>query len=420
MLHAGNLREMRWNSQIVPEKYVAAKKRYTERRLKPEEGLEQIVDKVAMEAVLDGLPRDMRLWISRQRPSSRWFSVTLQTYLLDERTDRDKLGPNHDSNIQKFSRQTPYKHSKKGSDQTTLVKNRKDPKEITCYECGKKGHCMANCKEETYNVQFYTPKQSRFLQSGTVNESDVVIMKNYSGCTQTTVRRDVVPGVVLMPKTKKVLAYDGRALEHSLADINLTVGDICFEIEVIIAEDLVVPVLLGEDLPLEELVNEGKDGKNSPKETGESMAAVLTRTQKLEQEEEKPVNRWLLTKLAQRARQMCRRYRLMTWNQNLILLMTYFVLRVRIEDDSQNLKNGSRLKDEPPLGSERKVNMAQEQKEDDEVQKWKSQEKFDRVINRNGVLLTFSRPSRTSENCTTNTAEILLAYVISRRMELLR
>ena len=31
------------------------------------------------------------------------------------------------------------------------------------------------------------------------------------------------------------------------------------------------------------------------------------------------------------------------------LLMTYFVLHVRIEDDSQNLKNGSRLKDEPLL-----------------------------------------------------------------------
>ena len=98
-----------------------------------------------------------------------------------------------------------------------------------------------------------------------MNESDVVIMNIDSGCTQTTVWRDVVPGVVLKPKTKKVLASDSRALEHSLADINLTVGDKCLEIEVMIAEDLAVPVLLGEDLPLEELISEGKDGKMSKK-----------------------------------------------------------------------------------------------------------------------------------------------------------
>ena len=95
---------------MVPEKYVAAKKLYTERWLKPEEGLEQMVDKVAMEAVLDGLPRDMKMWINRQRPSGVDGLVSLmQTYLLDERTDRGKLGSNHDLKIQKFSRQTPYK-----------------------------------------------------------------------------------------------------------------------------------------------------------------------------------------------------------------------------------------------------------------------------------------------------------------------
>ena len=98
-----------------------------------------------------------------------------------------------------------------------------------------------------------------------MNESDVVIMKIDPGSTQTTVWRDVVPGVVLKPKTKKVLAYDGKALEHSLEDINLTVGDKCLEIEVMIGEDLAVPVLLGEDLPLEELINERKDGKMSKK-----------------------------------------------------------------------------------------------------------------------------------------------------------
>ena len=54
-------------------------------------------------------------------------------------------------------------------------------------------------------------------------------------------------------------------------------GDKCFEIEVMIAEDLAVLVLQGEDLPLEELINEGKDGKNPRKETGEFMT-VLTRT----------------------------------------------------------------------------------------------------------------------------------------------
>ena len=149
-----------------------------------------MVDKVAMETVLDGLPRDMRMWINRQE-----VDALMQTYLLDD-------------------------------------------------------------------VQFYMPKQSRFLRRGTVNESDVVLMKIDSGCTQTTVRRDIIPGIVLKPETKKVLAHDGRALEHSLADINLTVGDKCFEIEVMIAADLAVPVSLGEDLPLEELINEGKDGKN--------------------------------------------------------------------------------------------------------------------------------------------------------------
>ena len=84
------------------------------------------------------------------------------------------------------------------------------------------------------------------------------------------------------------------------------------------------------------------------------------------------MNRWLLTKIAQRARQICRRYRLTICNRNLILLMTYFVLHVRIEDDSQNLKKRQQAKGRASVsGSERKVNMVQERKDDDEVQKWK-------------------------------------------------
>lgn len=92
-------REYQWSKQTNPECYVARKLKLLERWLTPGEGVDQIVEKVHLEGVMDGLPKDMRAWIGEREPRSardvaRWMQTYL-TYHLPHYTTNHR----HDSSL---------------------------------------------------------------------------------------------------------------------------------------------------------------------------------------------------------------------------------------------------------------------------------------------------------------------------------
>ena len=123
---------------------------------------------------------------------------------------------------------------------------------------------------------------TKFRCVGRLNKGPEVEMQVDTGCCRTTVRKDLLPNVLLKPGRSEMTVANGNKRKYSLADVILTVKDQEYPLEVAVAEKLAVPVLLGVDLPLEDLwidnVSTDKLEK-AYKKRKEGLVAMVTRSQ---------------------------------------------------------------------------------------------------------------------------------------------
>ncbi len=122
----------------------------------------------------------------------------------------------------------------------------------------------------------------KFRCVGRLNKGPEVEMRVDTGCCRTTVRKDLLPNVLLKPGLSEMRVANGNILKYHLADVILTVKDQEYPLEVAVAEKLAVPVLLGVDLSLEDLwidnVSTDKLEKAYRKRK-EGLVSMVTRSQ---------------------------------------------------------------------------------------------------------------------------------------------
>ena len=110
-------------------------------------------------------------------------------------------------------------------------------------------------------------------------------MRLDSGCTRTTVRKDLIPRGLLKQERSRLTIADGSQLDCGLADVTLQMNDKDYTLEVAVAKELAVPVLLGRDLPLLELMCDQIPTKQlrelcAQREKPEEELMVVTRSQR--------------------------------------------------------------------------------------------------------------------------------------------
>ena len=103
---------------------------------------------------------------------------------------------------------------------------------------------------------------------GTVDGGREVEMRIDTGCSRTTIRRSLIKGCKLKLSRLDVTVANGAVVSQGLADVILDLEGNHYFREVAVAENLHVPVLLGNDMPSLKLTL----GKMSPEEWRQYLA----------------------------------------------------------------------------------------------------------------------------------------------------
>lgn len=274
------LRQLRLEAAQDPGDVLAKVKRLVHRWLippgpEPDEDAkareDRIVDQVAKEQLLNMLPRQTREWLIQQDLRTPQEIVQrLREYRLIQ-----KEGPAAPSTMKRAASQEttlrndpssamgPYRSSSKlGVPQersrtpiSTSVASltRKDSvREKTCYKCGQKGHLMRNCREEAFGClqEVEQPCRGMYTCTGKVEGLTVQDIRLDTQCSRTVVRRNLVSNDKLKKETIDLRVASGEKVTFPLADVQIEVDDVAYNLVVAVAENLPADVLLGQDVDL--------------------------------------------------------------------------------------------------------------------------------------------------------------------------
>ena len=131
------------------------------------------------------------------------------------------------------------------------VRTANNKSEVTGYKCLKLGHYAKECTQESFVV--LEPKNDVFKCTGAVNDIEGVDMIIDTGCFQTIVQKEFIPEEDMKEKTIVMQPATKGTHKCATAEAVLTVGE-DYPREVMVTPDLAVPVLLGKDLPLLDMI----------------------------------------------------------------------------------------------------------------------------------------------------------------------
>ena len=209
---------------------------------------QQVLCEVAMEQIQTGLPAPLRARIDARGPADVEELVQcIQEYQLERKGEnlRRTTTPVHPKT--EGGKAGPTARDK-------AVKRTPEKKEITCYQCRKPGHIAQECSEEVFTLEETAEEDQSHKRLGTLNRGPVMEMWLDTGCSRTTVRKDLVPPSALKPGRRLARVANGELLSCGLADVELEIGGQQYNVEAAVAERLPVPVLLGRDPPWKQLI----------------------------------------------------------------------------------------------------------------------------------------------------------------------
>ena len=174
-----------------------------------------------------------------------------------------------------FARDCKSKVRPNGSSQSRGMPGR-NKEGVHCYNCGRWGHVAMNCPSNAAMYCGPDRKQSEVARCGRVEGRQVEGIVLDTGCSRTLVRQDLVPPEKRTGGEVSVRCAHGDVVSYQLANVEMEVEGQPMHVEVGVAPNLPVPVLLGTDVPgLVELL---QAGVRRPR-TQEAMM-VSTRAQK--------------------------------------------------------------------------------------------------------------------------------------------
>ena len=105
-------RELQWTRGKDPSEWVAKGNKLMRRWLKPADGIEKILEQIAVEQFLNGLPQEVRVWVASQNPTTSAEVASLLESYDSAHARPVKTGGRHPQQDQKFiTRSSNWKRS---------------------------------------------------------------------------------------------------------------------------------------------------------------------------------------------------------------------------------------------------------------------------------------------------------------------
>ena len=244
-----------WTKDQEPTEWITKGIKLAKRWLLPEEGVDQVVNKVAVEQFLNGLPQEMRIWVASHDPETpekvaqlieSYDSAHTRSITVSERS-RSQSDYRHQQKTGTPSKDASHQRRNAGS--TNKPRERKPLAEIICHKGEKKGHIARNCPAKSLRVKEEL-EQVLLFGEGEVNGQPVQRIQIDSGASRTVVDRRLVPVKDIGDETITVTFGNGTSGEYPLAPVRVTFDGDEYEVKAAVVQGLTEDVLLGRDVPL--------------------------------------------------------------------------------------------------------------------------------------------------------------------------
>ena len=266
--------------------------------------IEELREAIVVEQLLNKLPEDIRVWVKERKPKTSAEAGGLADDYLQARKEsavQQKSGASKPNEREERRQGTPRrwcrycesgahwtsdcpKKTKNESQARPRPRNR-DRNSIICFNCDKRGHIALNCPEKALYCKrapkppiFASNRRRSFYRHGTVDGKAVSNILLDTGCSNTLIRRDLVPESSLLDSTIDVQCAHGDCMEYPLTELDIEANGKHFEVLAGVSEGLPTAVLLGEDVSgLQELLEQ---------ENSATALVVTTRAAAKRQEKE--------------------------------------------------------------------------------------------------------------------------------------
>ena len=288
------LRDHTWTKDQEPTEWISKGMKLVKRWLTPDQGVEQIIEKVAVEQFLNGLPQEMRIWVTSQNPGTPGkVAELMESYDTAHSRVPDRTKPRQDH--KHASRPREY-HKKYEGGNTNTTGKKKPFSERTCFKCNRKGHIAKDCTEKNLQAKEKS-KEAIWYGEGRVNGRFVGRIQIDSGASRTVVDRRLVDLDDIGEESISVTFGNGTTGEYPLAKVRIMFDGEEYQVKAAVVQGLAEDVLLGRDVPLHlhiakrlpkeeqgELLKQLiKEQEVHIEEQGGAVLAVLTRAQKRQQ-----------------------------------------------------------------------------------------------------------------------------------------
>ena len=150
-------RAHRWTKDSEPNERIAQGLKLLSRWLKPDEGVEKVIHRIAVEHFQDALPQELCIWVTSHNPATPSQVAKLIESYDSAHNHPLKRRKNHYKEHE-GTRETSNKglfQGKQPGDRHlwNITKEKKPLSEVVCYKCDKKGHYAWNCTEKTFHVR---------------------------------------------------------------------------------------------------------------------------------------------------------------------------------------------------------------------------------------------------------------------------
>ena len=174
--------------------------------------VEAVLEKVAMEQLLNTMPPELRVWVSERKPTTGCEAGRLADDYVQAR--QRVTGPNFDTKKTggpgekhrcpkcglegHLARNCPKKEAESATPDPTKTPKKSEKPPLRCYNCGKHGHISMYCLEKASYLcaDGWGRSVARVGLVEGVRVSDIILN---TGCSRTMVRSDLVPTDKLLP-----------------------------------------------------------------------------------------------------------------------------------------------------------------------------------------------------------------------------
>ena len=252
----------------------------------------EVTDVVVLEQVTNTLPGDVRVFVKERKPKTSLEAAELADDYLRARKQnpeatfreedrklpeiRPPVGPRRclrcgkPGHLVRDCRKAIPRPSEAGKEKEPGAKQekaegqKKDLKDIECFNCHQKGHYASNCPHRAMfcmerrmdHTGHSKVKRNLHVEKPGIAKPGVVegtVVSNIlldTGCSRTLVRKDLVPTAKLLDgEVVAIRCAHGDTVLYPLAQVGVEIGGRLLEVEAAVSETLPMAVLLGTDVP---------------------------------------------------------------------------------------------------------------------------------------------------------------------------